>query len=41
MGEIFTAATQHLTSAVVKYKIWKQEVNNHNKITRELQSLFD
>jgi hypothetical protein len=24
MGQLFTAVTQHLTPAVVKYKIWKQ-----------------
>jgi hypothetical protein len=39
-GQLFTAATQHFTPAVVKYKNletkWSIRSINHNKITREL-----
>jgi hypothetical protein len=42
---IFTADTQYLTPAVVKYKNleakWSLGGFNHNKISRELQTRFD
>jgi hypothetical protein len=44
-GQLFTAATQHLTHAVVKYKNLEIKLslgsNYHNKITRGLQTQFN